>query len=324
MEEIYCKYYKQNKQISDDYGQTWQNTRQYRKGELYESDSDDCTYSPSPMPPDGYSNKYLTFVFEVPQNELGGQLHIDGIFVNTGYYSIDSGVTWERGNSEYIPYGRYLHSGDTIMLKAEITPASGYTYKVGTFTPTKNAHVEGNVMSLIYGDNFVGKTTIPKGLNFSHLFDSEDFGHTTVESQYLTNAEHIVLPATSLTDNCYFHMFYNTSIVKGPKILPAGVLKENCYYGMFSNCKFLTAAPELPAIKLLRGCYDFMFYLCQNLNYIKCLAKYSIGGECGTSTKDWLYHVAESGTFVKRTDMPYNWPTGGNGIPSGWTVIDAT
>lgn len=324
MEEIFCKYYKEKKQISSNYGQDWEDTGDYREGELYQYDSDDCAYTPTPIQPDEYYNKYLTFVFEDT-----GSIHRDGIFGNDGYYSIDSGVTWVRANTEYIPYDReqgnriYLHSGDTIMLKAEITPTSGYTYKVGTFVPTCNAHVEGNVMSLIYGDNFIGKTTIPNGLNFSHLFDSADFGPSTAESMYLTNAEHIVLPATTLTKDCYNQMFFNTRIVKGPKVLPATTLTNYCYFEMFMNCTSLTTAPELPAPKLVADCYSFMFSNCSSLNYIKCLAQYSIGGEAGSTTQGFTYGVAESGKFIKNPIMPYDWPIGSSGIPSGWAIINA-
>lgn len=37
-----CKYYKQQKQVSYNQGQTWSNLNEYRMGALYESDSEDC------------------------------------------------------------------------------------------------------------------------------------------------------------------------------------------------------------------------------------------------------------------------------------------
>lgn len=40
-------------------------------------------------------------------------------------------------------------------------------------------------------------------------------------------------------------------------------------------------------------------------------------------TIDWVDGVqTASGTFVKNPDMS-NWTIGYNGIPSGWTVVDA-
>lgn len=40
-----CKYYKERRYVSYDSGQTWSPLNEYRKGELYETDSADCGYS---------------------------------------------------------------------------------------------------------------------------------------------------------------------------------------------------------------------------------------------------------------------------------------
>lgn len=40
----YSKYYKQQKQVSYDSGNTWENLNEYQKGELIENDSSDCGY----------------------------------------------------------------------------------------------------------------------------------------------------------------------------------------------------------------------------------------------------------------------------------------
>ena len=129
------------------------------------------------------------------------------------------------------------------------------------------------------------------------------------------------LPATILADNCYQSMFQGcTALTTAPSILPATTLAENCYGGMFRGCTELTTAPELPATTLAEYCYDSMFYDCTHLNYIKCLATDISASEC---TLSWLGNVAASGTFVKNPNMS-SWTTGTYGIPSGWTVQDAT
>lgn len=43
----YCKYYKENEEVSYDGGITWEETQNYRKGALYESYSHDCGYVPT-------------------------------------------------------------------------------------------------------------------------------------------------------------------------------------------------------------------------------------------------------------------------------------
>ena len=63
-----------------------------------------------------------------------------------------------------------------------------------------------------------------------------------------------------------------------------------------------------------------MFQGCTSLNYIKCLATNISASNC---TTDWVNGVANSGTFVKNPSMS-SWRTGNNGIPTNWTVEDAT
>jgi len=127
------------------------------------------------------------------------------------------------------------------------------------------------------------------------------------------------LPATTLAEGCYLNMFYNcTSLTTAPE-LPATTLASHCYRNMFYNCTSLTTAPELPATTLASRCYYYMFYNCTSLNYIKCLATDITASNC---TTNWVSGVSQTGTFVKNANMS-DWTTGTNGIPNGWTVIDA-
>lgn len=126
------------------------------------------------------------------------------------------------------------------------------------------------------------------------------------------------LPATTLAQGCYGSMFKGcTSLVNAPE-LPATTLVQSCYDRMFSGCTSLTTAPDLPATTLAQVCYQYMFSDCTSLQYIKCLATdISASG----SHNYWVYNVSSTGTFIK--DANASWSTGVNGIPSGWTVIDA-
>jgi hypothetical protein len=107
----------------------------------------------------------------------------------------------------------------------------------------------------------------------------------------------------------------------GNLILPATTLVNNCYKRMFRNCTSLTAAPELPATTLAEGCYQQLFQNSPNINNIKCLATDISATNC---TTNWTDGVAANGTFVKNPNMSAStWGTGANGIPEGWTVQDA-
>ena len=128
------------------------------------------------------------------------------------------------------------------------------------------------------------------------------------------------LSATTLDIYCYASMFSGcTSLTSAPE-LPATTLAEGCYSYMFKSCTSLTSAPELPATTLADRCYSSMFESCQSLSYIKCLAT---DIHALNSLTYWLKGVSSTGTFVKNPNMS-NWTTGADGIPSGWTVQDAS
>ena len=126
------------------------------------------------------------------------------------------------------------------------------------------------------------------------------------------------LPATTLTSACYNNMFsYCFSLTTAPA-LPVTTLASECYEGMFQNCTSLTAAPALPATTLVEFCYTGMFNGCTLLTNVTCLA--TAGVYENYSTFGWLNEVSSTGTFTKAAGV--NWPTGSNGIPEGWTVVE--
>ena len=115
-------------------------------------------------------------------------------------------------------------------------------------------------------------------------------------------------------------MFCNSLIVTAPRILPAMTLSNNCYAGMFSTCPSLTTAPELPATTLTSNCYRNMFYNCTSLNYIKAMFTTT---PSTAYTENWVNGVSATGTFVKNDDATWT-TTGTSGIPTGWTVETAS
>lgn len=68
-------------------------------------------------------------------------------FTNTIYYSINGGV-WDTLLSNQ---SVTINNGDVIHFKAELTPTSN---GIGTFTISNWCNLSGNIMSLLYGDNF--------------------------------------------------------------------------------------------------------------------------------------------------------------------------
>lgn len=170
-----------------------------------------------------YSKEYLTFI---PIKDTSFEFNKDGLS-----YSLDEGETWtELAANGTTPV---VKAGQKIMWKnnMELTPTSNKPYGIGTFTSDSEFDAQGNIMSLVYGDNFMGQTKIKR-------------------DQF----------------RC---LFYKSKIVDARKlIIPAMELHIACYYCMFCESS-LTYAPTLPAYKLISQCYDKIYYLCKNLKYVK-------------------------------------------------------
>ena len=200
--------------------------------------------------------------------------------------------------------------GDKIQFRGN-NATYGSSGDYSTFKgSTAEFEVEGNIMSLINSTDFGTLTTLSSNYTFKYLFR---------ECTGLNSAENLILPATTLTENCYYGMFYGcVKLRTAPTILPATTLANKCYAFMFYGCVSLRTASELPATTLVQNCYDAMFFRCRSLNYIKCLATDISATKC---TNLWVSGVASTGTFVKAASMN-DWTTGNNGIPSGWTVVN--
>ena len=215
-------------------------------------------------------------------------------------YSLDNGITWSdyyqskygTGNEIFVAAdNKILFKGRNLIVTAD---ASGSipTFKISNDSSIQSQqrfNVEGNIMSLLYGDDFIGQTEIidnytgsgEHGYTFNNLLS-----HATT----LINAKNLILPATTLLNGCYMYMF--------------------------SSCTSLETAPALPAPTLVNSCYCGMFNSCLSLNYVKCLAT-DISARYATSY--WMYNVNAPGKFIKAPNMN-NWTIGQDGIPSGWTI----
>ena len=196
-----------------------------------------------------YSQDYLTFVAKAD-----GTFKLSGATTaNTVSYSLDNGSTWT--NLAYNTNSPTVTSGQKIMWKGTLTPTSNKG--IGKFSSTAQFDVEGNSMSLLYGDDFKGETSLEgKNYAFYNLFS----GCTMLES-----AEKMSLPATTLARYCYQNMFRGcTKLTTAPE-LPATTLVSQCYYYMFRGCTSLTTAPSLPAKTLAQSCYGYMFDGCTSL-----------------------------------------------------------
>ena len=148
-----------------------------------------------------------------------------------------------------------VNSGDKIQFRgnnAQYGAFLKYNFLYNSFTgSTASFEAEGNIMSLIYGDNFKNELTISSTYALAGLFRN---------CTKLASAENLVLPATTLANYCYQQMFSDCASLTTAPALPATTLVNSCYANMFSDCTSLTQAPALPATTLAERCYDSMFY----------------------------------------------------------------
>ena len=150
-----------------------------------------------------------------------------------------------------------VNSGDKIQFRGNNTAyatKSFFASSYNSFNGSKASfEAEGNIMSLIYGDEFKNKLSISSKYALASLFR----GCTK-----LVSAENLILPATTLAGSCYDSMFQGcTSLTTAPE-LPATTLVGGCYKNMFQGCTSLTTAPALPATTLASICYSNMFHNC--------------------------------------------------------------
>ncbi len=248
-----------------------------------------------------YSQDYLTFRI-LTGGTIGWKAY--GNLTKTIEYSINNG-TWTTWTSTSDGATITVQAGNLVRLKGTAYPyATSKSAYSGFEGGTATYDIEGNIHSLIYGDNFAGTTTMP---NNSYMFCS------LFKKSNAISAENLILPATELKNYCYRALFSWCTTLTTPPTLPATTLAQGCYWYMFEQSA-ITTAPELNATTLVQECYGHMFEGCANLNYVKCMATNISATDCKA---DWLKNVSSTGTFVKESNT--TWPSGASGIPSNWT-----
>lgn len=228
-----------------------------------------------------------------------------------------------------------LNSGDSVYMKGNNQQGFNSSAKIDAdrynqFVILGKTQCSGNIMSLLYEDDFENKYNIDIEYCFANVFKNCEDLVTAPE-----------LPATKISAGCYYAMFNNcTSLEKTPD-LPATQLESSCYSCMFNNCTSLLETPILPATVVSVGCYLAMFMNCTNITTVNDIfASYLEIGTCmnmfngcknlnkitmwatniyeNDCLETWVSNVSPTGKFVKYKDT--NFEIGVNGIPKGWEI----
>ena len=310
-----------------------------------------------------YSQEYLTITSLTDNNTITWTFTGSNPLQNVIYWS-KNGTSWTyaiASTSDTPVSLATLNKGEKMYLKGENTKYASSTSKYSHFNSDAKFNISGNIMSLIYGDNFIGHTTLPSAYSFVSIFSNSkvyDAYNLILPATTLTNSCYRsmfngctslvtapVLPATTLASSCYSSMFNGcTSLVTAPELPATTLTGTYCYYNMFNGCTSLVTAPELPATTLTKYCYRSMFNGCTSLVTAPALPATTLTnycyefmfGDCKSlsyikclatdisapySSSNWLKNVASTGTFVKTSTMT-SWSSGASGIPSSWTVVN--
>lgn len=230
-------------------------------------------------------------------------------------YSINGGGWTTIGETTTSEEVR-VSDGDVVRFKG--TNIDGYNYnhtKYWCFSTSTDFEVEGNIFSLIYGDDFASYSEFPSGVT-GYTFDSLFKGCI-----HLTSSENIVLPGNILIESCYRALFSNCrAMTKTLNALNAEYLGNKCYGYMYENCYALEKAPALMSVNGLRydgqvaeSAYIAFLISCSTVSNVityhngDTTASFlsNLFGGNATSNSNWVNGIpTDAKIYVRNTDIP--------------------
>lgn len=214
-----------------------------------------------------FSDQYLTFDI-IESGAISWKVSSSSI-AKTIDYSINGG-SWKKLTATADGASFSVSKGDVVRFRGNNDRYATGIFSYHSFTATCQFNVKGNIMSLVSGDNFKSSS-----LSSTYVFERLFF-----QCSGLISAENLVLPASTLTSNCYDGLFYNCSSLKKAPALPAKTLAEYCYRYMFFGCSSLESAPKLPATTMFKNCYLMMFCGCTSLKSAPALPATAMDAYC--------------------------------------------
>ena len=234
-------------------------------------------------------------------------------------YSYDNN-TWSSYN---LNTQLTLHPGDSVYFKGNFLLVDdghiNFTISSQDDRPGTKLYISGNINSLIDDNEFFSISDLtsdftpsgyifPQSYMFQRLFETDSYDYTVT-----FDASNLKLPATTLSDYCYYRMFYHSAIVKAPDLI-AQSLAESCYESMFEGCRLLRCTPYIWSGNTASNCYKNMFYQSLGGSSIVYLNAYYDNNDASSINDNWLYGIDTPGVFID----------GGSGfdnIPNDWSYI---
>ena len=206
-------------------------------------------------------------------------------------YKSTDGTTWtSMGNTTVNGITATIPTNSKLYLKADTT-SWGYNSSLNrNYINVTGAHAfGGNILSLLWGDDFQEYNTFPNGSgnNFSFIFSGD------TDLWYFNN---LVLPPTTLVIGCYRGMFkdcVNLHDTFGTKISHVTTFDEGSCKMMFYGCTSLVSPMILNAnATLANGCCQEMYMGCTGLTHYGLLQATTLADYC-------YYSMFENCTSIK-------------------------
>ena len=180
-----------------------------------------------------YTTEYLTFNI-LSAGTINWTASNTAITKTIDYKLNDGGWTSITSNTGSSAPTITVNAGDKVQFRGNNTQYANSSYYNSFSGSTASFEAEGNIMSLIYGDDFKNNLTISSTYALASLFRN---------CTKLVSAENLILPSTTLANWCYQEMFQGCkSLTTAPK-LPATTLELSAYDDMLASCKSLTTEP---------------------------------------------------------------------------------
>lgn len=221
--------------------------------------------------------------------------------------SLNDGSNWTAVDMTGVTSQSFLiPAGKKLIFRGDNGTFSTGANNYYQFQCQSDILVGGNIMTLI--DRTGLSLVIPNTYCFYSLFK----GMNTLENSGLS------LPATTLKEYCYAHIFDGCSLMTTPPELPATELAVGCYQYAFNACSALSYSPELPAKDIANYAYLNMFNGARALKMITVFAtSWNTANAAG-----WVQNAGDgAGDFYNLGGATI--PVGNNGIPTGWTEYNS-
>ena len=233
-------------------------------------------------------------------------------FSNAGLeYSIDGGEWTTLAANTDTPN---VPNGSNIRFIGNLTPNG--SEGIGRFSSSGKFDAEGELITLLYGEYYVGQTG-----KFANYMFRQMFTLTKI-----VNAYNLVIPYNSGSYNysCYYMFNACSELAVAPKELKGDTYVSNySFYQMFGNCTKLTKTPIIWYTFPAYDAMNRMFVGNALLSEVYLMQTHNDNHVDNLRSDGWLRGVAATGTLYVNQNLTWvdTIKRSEHTIPAGWTIV---